>query len=633
MTDAEKKEIMNHFIEQLEAFGIELGNKLDQIEQEKQNYHFLDTIKKKIMESRIDFCSYYVSLEEEEKQEFQNRLLNLFKDQEIVDNIIQEIINLYYLNESGLLDLDETKPQKEIALENLNTLLMKIEKYIEETNIDQLLVDEESLAKQLDRLVSLGSIMEQEESSPVQDIDFLEQVLERSELTGEEKKTILLELITYNVSEYNRLLSEKETKKESKKQERKPQERKTQERKPQERKILTIKEEYLREIEELLSDKEVIERIVRVINDDFTTMIRIKGATKEEQEQIQSAVDIARDEIKQTLLSTKKMTPQEALNDFFRKYDDTARHKKEMLNKLIENVEESKLPEEEQKEIYREAFQYADKNQGLIASLSQEAREKLQHYAVSLYQDYENRKVMYETKAYDSIDAVEQEASYEIQIIRELLEVVSEEDKTTRSKLATRLEEILRCVKEITKPKEEVQEASNGTLFYLIKDDGTSTLEEDLALETDNRGIPPQQYGEINNQLKAIKDRSERTLPAAQPVNPSFKAIKKLGIRYTNNVSRTKVFFIPVGKKDAIVVGAGFLTGKDVMKDQDLRAKKYSSKIEELKERLSREETYEEEKQKSSIISQRIFSVIDNNELEEMLRNPNMPVEEVQYQK
>ena len=296
MTDAEKKEIMNHFIEQLEAFGIELGNKLDQIEQEKQNYHFLDTIKKKIMESKIDFCSYYVSLEEEEKQEFQNRLLNLFKDQEIVDNIIQEIINLYYLNESGLLDLDEAKPQKEIALENLNTLLMKIEKYIEETNIDQLLVDEESLAKQLDRLVSLGSIMEQEESSPVQDIDFLEQVLERSELTGEEKKTILLELITYNVSEYNRLLSEKETKKESKKQERKP----------QERKILTIKEEYLREIEELLSDKEVIERVVRVINDDFTTMIRIKGATKEEQEQIQSAVDIARDEMKQTLLSTKK---------------------------------------------------------------------------------------------------------------------------------------------------------------------------------------------------------------------------------------------------------------------------------------------------------------------------------------
>ena len=41
---------------------------------------------------------------------------------------------------------------------------------------------------------------------------------------------------------------------------------------------------------------------------------------------------------------------------------------------------------------------------------------------------------------------------------------------------------------------------------------------------------------------------------------------------------------------------------------------------EELKDRLSREETYEEEKQKSSIISQRIFSVIDNNELEEMLR-------------
>ena len=157
------QEYRSHFVEQLEYLGLELGTKLDQIGKEKKDYGLFKKIHDQLNESVLDFCSSYFSLSNEGKKELQRKLLNLFKDQEIVDNIIQEIINLYYLREAELLELEETRPQLEIALENLKTLSAKIEKYLSEIDLPSLEREENRLSNQLERVVAMGSTMEEDE--------------------------------------------------------------------------------------------------------------------------------------------------------------------------------------------------------------------------------------------------------------------------------------------------------------------------------------------------------------------------------------------------------------------------------------------------------------------------------------
>ena len=533
----------------------------------------------------------------EDKKELQKKLLNLFKDQEIVDNIIQEVINLYYLNEAELLELEETRPQLEIALENLKTLNTKIEKYLSEVDVVALSKEEGVLSDKLDRLVMMGSIMEGEEEEAIDDIDFLEEVLETSPLPDEEKRVIITEIIKHNLQVYKGGKAKK------------------QEDIVVLQDVPTISAECRAQIDELLSRRDVIERIVRIVNDDYASVIRISGAGIEEQEQITSSLDLAREDMEQTLLEHQDKTPEEALSEFFQKYDETQRHKREFLNRVLVEEEPSFISEEEEQQILQDAFAFQEENLPLISTLTVEEKNKISQWMETIFQDKENRKAIYSSKAYANPQAVEAYAAYEIQIMRELLECVPAEDKETRSKVATRLKNILSQVKE-TVHEEEKQEIPTGNLFYLVDENGKTTLEEDIEPESNNKGISATYYKEIENQLKAIQNRGKITLISSTPINTGFKAVKKQGVRYTN-ASRTRVFYIPVGKEDAIIVGANFITGKDSMKEQDLRVRKYADQIELLKERISYPETYEEEVIKSQKVMERLFR---NQELESMLQ-------------
>ncbi len=592
------KEYKSHFVEQLEYLGLELGTKLDQIGKEKKDYGLFKKIHDQLNESVLDFCSSYFSLPNEGKKELQGKLLNLFKDQEIVDNIIQEIINLYYLKEAELLELEETRPQLEIALENLKTLSAKIEKYLSEIDLPSLEREENHLSNQLERVVAMGSAMEEEEDEEIEDIDFLEEVLETCSLPDEEKRGILEEIIRHNLAIY----------------------RGKKKKEPEDFVILqdvpTITQECRDQINELLSRREVVERIVRIVNDDYDSVIHMTGLTLEEQEQIDSSLELAREDIEENILANQGKTPEEALSEFFQKYDERERKKRIFLNQILEQEPVSNHTEEMQQQILDEAFDFEKKHLSLIGMLSQEEKAKIQQWMASIYQNKENRKAIYASKAYASPEEVEAQAAYEIQVMRELMECISEEDKETSGKLVNRMKTILENVRE-TIHTEERKEEKGGTIFYLTNEEGMSTLEEDLEPDRKNKGISTSYYKEIEGQIRAIQNRSEKTLVAAQPVNPGFKAIKKQGVRYTNS-SRTKVFFIPVGKEDAIIVGASFITGKDTIKDQETKVKRYTPQIEMLKERLANPETYQEEVSKARSITDRLFK---NRELDFMLQN------------
>ncbi|MBR3211026.1 MAG: hypothetical protein IKF71_03705 [Bacilli bacterium] len=198
---------VDHLLEELESYGLKIGMKLEELESEKNDYLFFMDVLDQLKKSRIDFCSSYFSLSEEEKELFYKKLIRLFKDQGIVDSIIQEIINLYYLNERGLLEKEDVSFQKEVALENLDTLATKIEKYLDSIHYDLIIMNHDKLSKQMDDLMLLGSILE-EDGTPLEDFDFLKDTLEALDLTNEEKKRILIEILQYNGLIYQEQMKE-----------------------------------------------------------------------------------------------------------------------------------------------------------------------------------------------------------------------------------------------------------------------------------------------------------------------------------------------------------------------------------------------------------------------------------------
>lgn len=249
--------------------------------------------------------------------------------------------------------------------------------------------------------------------------------------------------------------------------------------------------------------------------------------------------------------------------------------------------------------------------------MSKEDKERIHQYMKELYQNKENREIIYESKSFISKEEVEKEAAYELQVIKELLDVVEEDEVELYSKISKRIEEILECIDEYTKD-ETIKTPDEGNVFFLMKTNDESQIEYDLGLVNRTKGISPQYYSEIKNQIDSIANRAERKLISAQPVNPSYKYIRKQGVRYTTG-ARTKVFFIPVGKKDAIIIGASFLTGKDILKEQDMKIKRHYSQIEALKERLTDSDSYLRESENGRTVKERIIDALTSKELDEML--------------
>ena len=605
------------FIEELESIGLELGNELDRIEHEKENYNFYSEVKEQVEKSYSDFCSAYFVMDEEEKQDFNSRLLELFKDQEIVDNIVQEFTNLYFLSALGLLGKEEIAPQREIAEENLKTLVTKIERYLSDVNYDQLEANHERVAARLDRIVEMGSILEGEETTPLNDIDFLKETLESMELPEDTKKQILLRIVDFNLRIYDDHLA--------KKKDNVPFEEKIEEL----RDAMTVSPDVVEQIDELLSREEVVQRIVNSIYDEFTTVIDIRTPSVEEEQEISETIALAKEEMISSIESGSTKTPEEALSEFFQNYDETNRKKLEYIAKLTENTLGIKLSKEERDVLLQEAFSYAEEIKQEYGELDNSEKSLVREYMMSIFMNLESRDAYYQSKNNYSPAELEREAAYEIEVYKELLEAVPEEDEELQDKICTKIIEIMGCL-QLNVTKEPEENIDEGNLFFVV-DDEYSVLENNLGLGKNGKGMSSAYYGEVLSQLQAIEERSTRKVYSAQPVNPAYKTIRKEGVRYTTG-TRTKVFYIPVGKKDSIIVGVSFLNGKDVNKDQERSVSYHQDQIEELKSRLIDPETYMDEKIKATTIRNRIMKRLKNKDLDDML-NDNSQEESVLKQK
>ena len=621
----ENKKYENLLIE-LEKLGLQTGEELERLERKSASYLFLEKILKSLEEDKIAFAILYYEMEEEEKEELRNDILSLLDSEEVVDDILQEIINLYYLKTEGLLDLEEIAPQKELAQEKLTILELTIKEYLKTK--DSFREEEiKRLSQRLEQIVELGSSLEEEERE-VEDIDFLEEVLEEIKLEEEEKMAVLEAIIKKNNAIYSQTLKKQE-REETKEDE-------------------TLRVETLLEVENLLRQKENRERIVRIMNGDYRKEINMENPSNEDLEKIEVSLSLAKENILGRLTKDKTLTPKKALENLLTEYDDSKKDIEKWMEELLGREAKSQLSEEESLQVIRKGLTFYEEHKSLLKNMTKEEEETLTHYIKTLYEDYTSREMMYKKKSYEEEEAVLKEATFEIGIIKELLEMLEEKDllsKENLSKITRRIENILRAVNETLyakrreKEKEVEAEEEKGHIFFLMGEEGISLLEEDINMDSSKKKISSSYYSEIKHQLDAIENRRETSLYSAQPVNDSLKYIKKHGVRYTTGL-RTKIFFIPVGKEDAIITGATFIKGTDAyLKQQDSRIKIEEEKIEALKESLQEESSNKEAQIIAKTVKERLErslaprKTMKEELLEDMLEEITQPPAEEEEKK
>ena len=603
-----EEELVLKFLEQLEIVGLKIEEQLSKKEEKKKEEEYLRALLSSLITSKIEFALEYHILTEEEKIRLYSTLLKKIP-RETVDEAIQETINLYYLYESGLLDTEDIVPQVEVTMNSLNTLINELSQVVED--IEEKDEEYEMLSQKIDQIVSLGTILEEKELEPIENIDFLGEIIEQSDLTDEEKRKLLTYLIRHNIHAYEKGL---------KKKKQVPQEETKEEIEEVES---SLPEDVLSEIDRLLADEQVQKRIVQVMGEEDSEL--------EDQEEV---MKLAKEDIIEKI-ETFAMTPREALAQFIDENDIVKMNKLNLLHAIFDECEESDFIEDQLDEIIKKAREYYDKNKNLVLEITREQKESISQYMFSVYQSIENREIIYRNKAYTSEKNVEREATYELEILLGFIEVLgnNKEELSLKGKVCKRMEDVLRCIELIKNmPKEEPEPTETkevrGNIFFLMKNEGKSFVEEDLRTESQSKGIPSVFYSEIMHQLDAIKSRSTTTLVATMPLNPALKAIKKQGMKYTTG-TRTRVFFIPVGRKDAIITGIGYINGKEThLVDQDTRAKNYEQEIRKLKGKLVIKESYQEELEKSKVVQSRLEDILNPTEkeptkeeiLEEMLK-------------
>ena len=183
----EDKNRMEKLVTELELIGLQIGEELDEIESQYQDDKSLEEMKNQIRNDKVGLALHYFELAQEEKEDFQKRLKKVFETEEEVENIIQELVNLYFLKTEGLLELEEIAPQKEVSYEALENLFQKIEAYLKGNTHKALEEKIKELSERFEKVVELGTLLEEEEDFLLEDIDFLEWLLERVNLTDEEE--------------------------------------------------------------------------------------------------------------------------------------------------------------------------------------------------------------------------------------------------------------------------------------------------------------------------------------------------------------------------------------------------------------------------------------------------------------
>lgn len=614
----DKIRIIERLLEELDKFCLDLKLKLDSANSFNREYNMILDMHKTLDNSKIDFVNTYCNLSSDNREIFDALIEKICGDHEVSAKIVRQIINLYYLHKGDLIDKKESEPQQlkaEDTLDNFNEL---IEKYISENTMipnDEITLDEELL----NEAMRIGIVFsEKTQDSIIDDFVSLDHVLKNLDLTEDEALNLLLLINENNIRFYDEIIRERQMQIYEEIERNKadaidefdviaP--------------IDIIKAEDLEEIEKLLRDKKVIEKIVRIINDDYKFMIKIDGSSKEDREVVETSISLAKNDLIERVVD-EKVSPYEALERFYADNDHSKEQQLILLHEILDDTELKEYSQEEKAKILSNGRKFYDENQDLILNISTNERELINRYMISLYKDKEQRLLLYKTRSYgDNYQRIIAEATYELKVLGKLLDSIdkdSSEYQELESKVCSRISDILECINKLkkemiatkTEPFEKKEEP--GNIVYLERNSNRTMFEDDVKPDDTNKGISKVYYKDLETLLSSIRNRSDNS-QYILPVLDNYKNLKKVGALLAKT-SRVEILFIPVGKNDSIIIGATIEEGRSFsLRDQDERVGRYMNEINDLKRRLKDDDERTSIIEKSKKVETRILSSLTDD--------------------
>ncbi len=589
--------LIQNFLEKLELIGIASDAKIEEMETLEKKITYIEIFYKEMQLSRKEYAKKFYETSDEAKEEWKD-ILELFLKKEEITNIEKALLRLNEIVENN--SLDNNSELEEID-HILDFFVMRMKTYLDNTDKNQIKKELEQRKNRFDRLLSLGDILEDDtETRDIEDIDFLEEVISFINISENEKIDILRYLI-----EKNRRIYEKKI-----------------ENPPEEIEELETLEEPIEEvITNLLRKKENIEKIQNKIQNDYQIEINIDNPTREENEFLEESLN----HIKEYLIENHENNNKnldEQLDDYFQENELTNHNKLRILNNILKDSELSDLTQEEQIRLLAKGMDFYNKNQKYIIKLSEKQKSEINKYVVSLYNDIENRELIYSNKSKNQNHEIETEAAYELEIILNLISYMDpydENNKEILSKVSKRIEDILRCV-DLCIREEGIEMKNNqeiGRLFF-IKDGKATVIEKQIKSATKNNKRKNNILKDVKYQLTIIKNRINKELISARIMDE-----EELEIRFIASVF-SKVFYIPIGEKDAIIIGTSVQKTKDEAWQEQKNI--IQSKKEEIRNMINSLENpieYESESKKSEIITNRIMKQLEeyqNDRMEIRLR-------------
>ncbi len=593
--------IVENFLSSLEKRVLDIQLQIENLQAKNKEFDDIEKIIEAITTSKIDFSVDFLNGDTKKIVELIEKVVT---DKERVNFYLSQITNYYYLYETNLLNTDTTQDQTNYAEQALNDLVEELKEYQNSINVSKNREVIKELRELIERIINFGSrfsyIDDQEE---IIDIDLFTELIETSRLAEEEKVVLLQKVIMNNVSAYEHKLAAKEAQVQEIFEQNKEEALEELEELAPETTVTSLPEETLNAINKLLTNPEIIRRLVSIIENTQEIKINIDGKAffEDQQETVDEVLEIARDGIETLLVSEQAKTPEEALDIFMEDNDEELYNAEVAFEEIFgeEDEEDKNTNLDEYLELIQKGIEYYEEHKKLLVDMTPQEKDSIDNYARGLYHNKNNRVIVYKSKNYDGNNkSVIRDATCEIKIMLDMFQQLEVGNKLTPNviiKTARRIGEILETAElvkenEITSPKDKKESKVKGTLYFLGKGNvrDRSFYEEEVDFGNSNKGIGKRYYKELLFQLEQIENRGQIKIPSIRPNNSkSYPYTGEFGLRLISS-NRTSTYFIPVGTNDAIIVGVRFIdSGDDYRKTIENRLKANASKIEELIEKIN----------------------------------------------
>lgn len=637
--------IVENFLSSIEKKVLDLQLQVENLQAKNREFDEVGNIIEALQQSKIDFSIKFLN---EDTKEIVGLLERVIQDKDRINFYLAQITNYYYLYETDLLNKDVTKDQTAYAEQALIDLEEELKEY--QSKID--VVKNRQIIKELkeleERIIAFGAKFTYvEDKDEIVDLDLFTELMEGSRLAEEEKVALLQLVIMNNAASYERQLLAKDTRVKEAIEQNQEEALDELEELTTESIVTTLDPETLATIDKLLSDPEIIRRIVKIIEDTQEVKISIEGTAivEDQQEIVDEALDIAREGIITIINQHEAETPEEALDIFMEDNDDELFNAQVAYEKIFgeEEAEPKNTDIDEYLEYIQKGIEFHDQNKKLLQHMTKAEKDSIDNYARGLYQNKGNRTIVYKSKNFDGNNkSVIRDATYEIEALLRMFEQLEMGNKLTPDviiKTGRRISEILESV-ELSKenekepPKENPKTTPKGAIYFLEK--GTTKqrtiYEDEIGIGSHSKGISSSYYKELLFQLEQIENRGNVRIPSIRPNHSkTYPYTSEFGVRFISG-TRTSTYYIPVGTDDAIIVGVRFIdTGDDYRKTLENRLKTYSIRIEALIEKINsttdKTEARKFAQEIKKILSQDDKDKTDNSDLESMFAVPPVTIE------